>query len=413
MLSISAALVLAAAWSARAGLGYENENQFHGRPHTHDDTTAALAAELGLHGRPDYGPTVARVRAYSVSSNAVLEVVSGNTTGLVNGDRVKVRLTNPDAIGKSAKELAKQWVGVFGPASINASTTTPIKYTLAATDPEFGSTGVAVMEFRLLNMRVPVDLVFFEDCRVPQYYDADRSIHSCRATARVGPFEFADYEAPHRIAVLRDATQSSLRVAFTTKTAAGSLGVAYQPLDAAGAPAADPVTAPAVSSVPYGPGDLCQAPASTYGFFHPGTRSIASLAGLSPGTSYRYWVVNGTERRSDVMTVKAPAPTGADQTASLLVYADLGRGTEDGALTWDDYGRPALNTSRRMAQDLDRGVGVDGIFHVGDISYAVVSGRRHAPGAPSPLPRTANPPPRPPACSRRRASCRSGTRTRT
>ena len=35
----------------------------------------------------------------------------------------------------------------------------------------------------------------------------------------------------------------------------------------------------------------------------------------------------------------------------IVVFGDLGRGSDDDAATWNDYGRPALNTSLRLAEE--------------------------------------------------------------
>ena len=51
------------------------------------------------------------------------------------------------------------------------------------------------------------------------------------------------------------------------------------------------------------------------------------------------------------------------------MFADMGRGTDDDARTWQDYGSPAFNVSKRLASDAGAGV-VDAAFLFGDLSYA-------------------------------------------
>ncbi|KAA0153600.1 hypothetical protein FNF29_02988 [Cafeteria roenbergensis] len=370
---LSLLAVAAAAASARAGKGYENENQFHGRPFTHTDHTAALAAQLGTDNRPVEGFTVASKRALSPDDGSSLEIMTSKYTDLSNGAWLRVRLDFPEAKNSSDAELQTQWIGVFGPSGINASTTTPIKYSLATVDAGYATSGVADINFRVLNMRVPLDIIFFRDCRVPVYTDADRSIHSCNATLRVGPVTFADYDLPYRVSLLRRTDQTTMGVAWTTKTTTTGQKVWLQRVQSeTGMPVGDASVFTPKAEQAYTAGDLCDAPAATYGYFNPGVRNVAVLTGLEPGARYNYTIVDAAGANlTSFETFDTPTAAGGDKSASLLVFADLGRGTEDGALTWDDYGRPALNTSRRMREDLDRGIGHDGIFHVGDISYAV------------------------------------------
>jgi hypothetical protein len=52
-----------------------------------------------------------------------------------------------------------------------------------------------------------------------------------------------------------------------------------------------------------------------------------------------------------------------------VLFCDLGRGSSDDTFTWDEYGRPALNTSNSIGSRVAKGE-VDVIFHGGDVSYA-------------------------------------------
>lgn len=356
---------------ALAGLGFENELQFHASPDTHTDLTAAHLAGIP-HGQPvpREGDRVATHIVHDPISGASMTVI-GRKSDLADGDYVSVQLSFPAAVNKTAHDLQAQWLGVFGPSGINASLTTPIRYTLPGVDAAYAVTGSATIRFRMLNMRVPVDIVFFDNCKIPPYYYKYRGIDSCTATMRVVNFTFADYDVPLRPAVLRDPSPTTTRIAWTTATMVPGAVLQYWPVDASNNPTASPVSVTPASAKPYTADDLCQAPAKTYGYFDPGVRHVATLQDMVPGQVYRYTLGDDAGRVSEAYRFKMPVAPSASATASLLVFADLGRAPQDGSLTWDDYGRPALNTSKWMAVDLDNGVGEDGIFHVGDISYAV------------------------------------------
>jgi hypothetical protein len=54
----------------------------------------------------------------------------------------------------------------------------------------------------------------------------------------------------------------------------------------------------------------------------------------------------------------------------VVLYDDLGRGSNDDAYTWNHYGEPAFNTSKSVGALVAKGA-VDAIYHGGDISYAI------------------------------------------
>jgi acid phosphatase type 7 len=351
---------------AVAGLGFENELQFH-YPPSYRDLTADLAASLGR-DRPEVGPVVAQRLAFDATGDS-LEILS-NSTNLEDGAFVTVRL-NASSTYRQAS-LNNQWVGVFAPFGVNTTEVVAIKYTLPTVDSGYSTSGVATLQFHLFNMRSDLELVFFKDCHVPPYYAKDRSIRNCVATLRVGPISFRDYNEPLRPAILRQKSNTAVTIAWTTRDSGLGAHVNVWQVDRKTRSPSGPVRSfTAVARAPYSAADLCDAPAKTYGYFDPGTRNLANVTDLAPGALYQYQLADSHGRHSEVFSFNVPTAPGRDATASLLVYADLGRGTIDQSLTWDDYGRPALNTSRRMTEDLDNGIGVDGIFHSGDISYAV------------------------------------------
>ena len=52
------------------------------------------------------------------------------------------------------------------------------------------------------------------------------------------------------------------------------------------------------------------------------------------------------------------------------MFADMGRGTDDDSVTWNEYGSPAFNTSNALTNAVHD---IDAAFLFGDISYATVS----------------------------------------
>lgn len=372
---------------ASASRGPENEmSVLH--PETFTDLTLGGPTDLG--SRPDVGVRVGARMAVDDAGTSTLEILNATTTGLQDGDWIVIRVNNTAARGISKKAAAKQWVGLFAPAGAAVNTIVPVKYSLASADAGFTQDGVAVLSFQLFNVRVPYDVVFLDNCSIPLYYYNDKSIRNCVATHRVGPITFADPNQPLRPAVLVTGEPTTVRVAWTSAQVVFPY-VQFRPLPDGRPPAmqfpSEPTTefpflVNATSAAPaYQASDMCGDPAATYGFFDPGARHTALLTGLRPGSwySYRFGDSSGSPVSDEFALWVPPAP-GPEATVTLLTFGDLGRGTLDGSMTWMDYARPALKTTGRMAAEIagadpSLGIGddrpIDGIFHIGDISYAV------------------------------------------
>jgi hypothetical protein len=329
--------------------------------------------------RSDVGLLVGR-RVAVGTGNMTMSILNASTTNLADGSWIAVQVDNPNAAGKTPAELERQWVGVF-PAAIPVNETVPIEYTLATVDPSYAQAGVFTFTFRVINVRVALDIVFFDACTISRYSSRyNQNITDCVASLRVGPLVFADDNEPLRPAVLVTDDPTAVLVAWTSASRPTAQAfVEYrllssrpqklrQTLDSTSEVSYSRINAS--SAAPYSRDDLCGAPATTFGYFDPGVRHLARLAGLQPGSwyAYRFGDTSGSVISDEYSLWLPPA---ADPTANvtLFCFGDLGRGTQDGTKTWSDYGAPALNTSRRLAEYLQT-ERVDGLFHIGDLSYA-------------------------------------------
>ena len=57
---------------------------------------------------------------------------------------------------------------------------------------------------------------------------------------------------------------------------------------------------------------------------------------------------------------------------AVAMFADMGRGTDDDSVTWNEYGSPAFNTSVALTNAAGN-MDIDAAFLFGDVSYATVS----------------------------------------
>jgi hypothetical protein len=78
----------------------------------------------------------------------------------------------------------------------------------------------------------------------------------------------------------------------------------------------------------------------------------------------------GFENVSDTGRARASASRSTTRPFSLALFGDAGRGTDDDATTWQEYGSAAIGVSRALTTAAEDGH-VDAAFLFGDLSYAV------------------------------------------
>jgi len=104
--------------------------------------------------------------------------------------------------------------------------------------------------------------------------------------------------------------------------------------------------------------NMCQAPANSTGFTHPGYVYDVVLRNLKPNTQY-YYSFGSETQMSDVLYFNTPLPSGDKTPYKMVIYGDMGvspglRAAETANLVLDD----ALKNDVKF------------VFHHGDISYA-------------------------------------------
>jgi len=121
---------------------------------------------------------------------------------------------------------------------------------------------------------------------------------------------------------------------------------------------------------------ICGAPGNSYGWRDLGLLHSARIEGMSslPVSARIYYVFGDAADGlfSPETVFLSPPPAGsqpATRPTTLALYCDLGRGSLDMTYTWNEYGRPSINTTMALGQRVQGGQ-VDAVFHGGDISYA-------------------------------------------
>lgn len=250
-----------------------------------------------------------------------------------SGDRLTVRVERDEA-GRG------DFLAAYTPALQNVSKSAPARVVNLSSISEYVERGSATVEMYLTNMRASYDVVLF---------DGD----STAAVARSAAVSFADYDEPRAPRAL-PGRLGGWSLAWT------SLG---NDDDEEYFCVVDGETLPATSSR-LSSTAMCGAPADGFGFNCRAPSTHVVRAASCAGTiEYRCGSSGQLTAPAQLQCEPSRDPT------TLVVFGDLGRGErpDDDSETVDEYGSPAADTIRLLANE----TAVDLVYHIGDISYAV------------------------------------------
>lgn len=259
---------------------------------------------------------------------------------------------------------ATDWIGLFCPASVSAYTVAPLKFRWLSTADNFNATpSSGSMLFYVMNLRADCKFVLFSGGAQFPLIEAESN------TVQV-----VDYNLP-----------SSVRLSLPTSDGAPAMRVSWSTLNASqpvvkyGLEPGKLTRVAVPETYTYAASDMCTAPAATRGWYAPGSLHTVVLSDLSPGSTYFYTVGDNAfptdaAHWAPVADFVAPAP--AAPAVLLLAFGDMGNAPADGSQqhSWDydNHGEiNALNTTRRLALELDGPVRPAAVVHFGDICYAV------------------------------------------
>lgn len=128
--------------------------------------------------------------------------------------------------------------------------------------------------------------------------------------------------------------------------------------------------------------DVCGSPANTIGWFDLGeiytsiinTSYYESVQNTQSVLKHIYYIVGDelTNNWSQIKKFNLPLTPGNKQRPTrAILYDDLGRGSNDDAFTWNEYGKPAIQLAESVGHLISNtNLDIDIIYHGGDISYA-------------------------------------------
>jgi hypothetical protein len=250
------------------------------------------------------------------------------------------------------------WIGAYSPASVDITQTVPIKYGWCDEDPNYNSHGSGTLSFNLTNLRADIKFYYFTSgTRYPRLVNSSEEVVT-----------FNNPNQPLRPRVVPTGDPNILNLLWSSATSTNpqlkwgtSTGV-YPNIVTAN-------TSTIERTEMLGP------PANTTGWRDLGLIHTASFTGMTQYPNQKIFYIFGDEATSDYSSeyIFHPPPLAGTQPSTrgttVVLYDDMGRGSTDDTYTWNEYGRPSIETMYSVGHQVALG-NVDAIYHGGDISYA-------------------------------------------
>jgi hypothetical protein len=258
----------------------------------------------------------------------------------------------------SSTPLSTDWIGAYSPADIDITTVVPVKYGYCDEAGDYLTAGKGALTFNLTNLRADVAFYYFTT-------SLSKPVLVATASQKV---TFKNNNEPLRPRVVPTGDYDVFNLLWSSATSTTPVlrwGTSSGVYD---------YTANAVTSH-IDQGEMCGAPASTYGWRDLGLIHTAPFQGMKALAGKDLYYTFGDAKTDDFSkeyvfhVPPLPGSQGVRPTTAIL-FDDLGRGSSDMTYTWYEYGRPAFSTISAVGAEVARGE-VDVVYHGGDISYAV------------------------------------------
>lgn len=253
------------------------------------------------------------------------------------------------------------WIGAYSPADVDVTKTVPVKYGWCDESGDYVHDGIGQMTFNLTNLRADVAFYYFTN-------STSHPVLVGEATDRVS---FENINQPLRPRVVGTGDLDVFNLLWSSANSTSPT------MKWGTSPSAMTNIVKATTEM-ITKGSVCGSPSNTTGWRDLGLIHTAPLVGMKALAGSKIYYVIGDDTSNDYSSGQeffVPPLPGILTTESnvrptrAILYDDLGRGSSDTTYTWNEYGRPAMDTMQAVGAEVLDGK-VDVIYHGGDISYA-------------------------------------------
>lgn len=253
------------------------------------------------------------------------------------------------------------WVAAYSPPDVDITTTVPIKYAWMDEDAQYNKTKHGTLRFNMTNVRQGVKF----------YFMTNGLKYGKKANVSAETLTFKTPNEQLRPRVVASGDPDTFLVLWSSFDSTKPV-LKFRTTNSGTYTSIVPATTDAVKKE-----ELCGYPANDSGWFDTGLIHTARMSGMKALAGKTIYYIFGDaatnlfstrEYQFRVPPLAGTQPT--DRPTTVVLFDDLGRGSNDDAFTWNHYGEPAFNTSKSVGALASLGL-IDAIYHGGDISYAI------------------------------------------
>lgn len=317
------------------------------------------------------------LNSVTTDSAATYQITSVSPVSISNNGVVTVSFY-------SSSPSSKDWIGAckislssyylfflnyiyFIDAPLDVSTltsTVPIKYGYCDDSSDYLKSGSGTLLFNLTNVRTSVGFVYYTNgLTKPTYLTSSSSSQTVN---------FINVNEPLKPRIVPTGDYNVFNLLWSSATST-------KPTLKWGLVSGDYTNKIVAVTTTIEKSEMCGGTASSTGWFDLGLIHTASLIGMEGISGQSIYYIFGDDDTSDYSTEYVfrvppyPGTQPSDRSTTVVLCADLGRGSTDGTYTWDEYGRPAMYTAMSVGAQVAEGT-IDAVFHNGDLSYATGAG---------------------------------------
>lgn len=249
------------------------------------------------------------------------------------------------------------WIGAYSPADIDITTTVPVKYGYCDESPTYLTDGTGSLRFNMTNLRSDIAFYYFSN---GTKYPIAQNISS--------PVTFVNFNQPLRARISATGDVNVLDLLWSSYNSTA-------PVLRWGTTSGSYTQTVQATTTTITKDQMMATPASTIGWRDLGLIHRASFIGMAALANTVVYYSFGDAATDDwsaehlLHLPPLPGTQPPSRPTTVILFDDLGRGSLDDTYTWREYGRPAINTTMRVAAEIAEGK-IDAVYHGGDISYA-------------------------------------------
>jgi hypothetical protein len=253
-----------------------------------------------------------------------------------NDDLVQITFT-------SDQPAINDWIAAYSPPDVDITTTVPVKYGWCSDDANYKVSNSGTLHFNFTNLRAGIKF----------YYFSNGTHYPILVGESADIVNFNNINEQLRPRVTATGDVNALNISWSSNLSSiprlryGTVSGSYTE------------EIPASTTI-IQQSQMCNAPANTTGWRDLGEIHTATLVGAAAlantAVYYIFGDVASDNWSKEYVLFLPPLPGTQPPTrpTTVILYDDMGRGTQDNSYTWNEYGRPSVFTAMAVGAEVNK-----------------------------------------------------------